>query len=59
NRPSGSTRGLRATPGTHNTILPLQAPASCVWLPGVRTLALKTPDDLDAARELISEHAPA
>ncbi|MFJ3641886.1 ACP S-malonyltransferase [Streptomyces sp. NPDC090108] len=28
-------------------------------LPGVRTLALKTPDDLDAARELISEHANA
>lgn len=26
-------------------------------LPGVRTLALKTPDDLDAARALISEHA--
>lgn len=25
-------------------------------LPGVRTLALKTPDDLDAARELITEH---
>ncbi|MET8947713.1 ACP S-malonyltransferase [Streptomyces sp. NPDC004542] len=25
-------------------------------LPGVRTLALKTPDDLEAARELISEH---
>ncbi|MFD5939525.1 MULTISPECIES: ACP S-malonyltransferase [Streptomyces] len=28
-------------------------------LPGVRTLALKTPDDLDAARALISEHAGA
>ncbi|MGW2639975.1 ACP S-malonyltransferase [Streptomyces sp. NPDC001348] len=26
-------------------------------LPGVRTLALKTPADLDAARELVSEHA--
>ncbi|WP_314172433.1 ACP S-malonyltransferase [Streptomyces winkii] len=25
-------------------------------LPGVRTLALKSPDDLDAARELIAEH---
>ncbi|MGH3313293.1 MAG: ACP S-malonyltransferase, partial [Streptomyces sp.] len=25
-------------------------------LPGARTLALKTPDDLDAARELIAEH---
>ncbi len=25
-------------------------------LPGVKTLALKTPDDLDAARELIAEH---
>ncbi|MER6469478.1 ACP S-malonyltransferase [Streptomyces collinus] len=28
-------------------------------LPGVRTLALKTPDDLDAARALIAEHADA
>ncbi|MFF7973445.1 acyltransferase domain-containing protein [Streptomyces sp. NPDC007905] len=28
-------------------------------LPGVKTLALKTPDDLDAARELIIEHAGA
>jgi [acyl-carrier-protein] S-malonyltransferase len=29
-------------------------------LPGVRTLALKTPDDLDAARVLVAEHgAPA
>lgn len=26
-------------------------------LPGVRTLALKTPDDLDAARTLIAEHS--
>jgi [acyl-carrier-protein] S-malonyltransferase len=26
-------------------------------LPGVQTLALKTPDDLDAARELVAEHA--
>ncbi|MFF8189923.1 ACP S-malonyltransferase [Streptomyces bobili] len=26
-------------------------------LPGVRTLALKTPDDLDAAREVIAEHS--
>ena len=26
-------------------------------LPGVKTLAMKTPDDLDAARELISEHS--
>ncbi|GAA3797654.1 ACP S-malonyltransferase [Streptomyces phyllanthi] len=26
-------------------------------LPGVKTLALKTPDDLDAARELIAEHS--
>ncbi|MEV6662933.1 ACP S-malonyltransferase [Streptomyces nigra] len=26
-------------------------------LPGVKTLALKTPDDLDAARELVAEHA--
>jgi [acyl-carrier-protein] S-malonyltransferase len=28
-------------------------------LPGVQTLALKTPDDLDAAREIIAEHANA
>ncbi|MGW3205289.1 ACP S-malonyltransferase [Streptomyces sp. NPDC001135] len=28
-------------------------------LPGVTTLALKTPDDLDAARALVSEHAGA
>ncbi|MFI1221065.1 MULTISPECIES: ACP S-malonyltransferase [unclassified Streptomyces] len=28
-------------------------------LPGVKTLALKTPDNLDAARALISEHAGA
>ncbi|MEV6651009.1 ACP S-malonyltransferase [Streptomyces sp. NPDC051219] len=28
-------------------------------LPGVRTLALKTPDDLDAARELIAEYSAA
>ncbi|MEU9188179.1 ACP S-malonyltransferase [Streptomyces sp. NPDC048484] len=28
-------------------------------LPGVQTLALKTPDDLEAARELIAEHASA
>ncbi|MGW5280113.1 ACP S-malonyltransferase [Streptomyces collinus] len=28
-------------------------------LPGVTTLALKTPDDLDAARALIAEHADA
>ncbi|RFU85851.1 ACP S-malonyltransferase [Streptomyces triticagri] len=28
-------------------------------LPGVQTLALKTPDDLDAARELAAEHAAA
>ncbi|MEU5422979.1 ACP S-malonyltransferase [Streptomyces sp. NPDC001407] len=28
-------------------------------LPGVRTLALKTPDNLDAARELIAEYADA
>ncbi|MBT2383632.1 ACP S-malonyltransferase [Streptomyces sp. ISL-11] len=27
-------------------------------LPGVRTLALKTPDDLDAARALVAEYAP-
>ncbi|WP_404188011.1 ACP S-malonyltransferase [Streptomyces tauricus] len=28
-------------------------------LPGAKTLALKTPDDLEAARELIAEHASA
>lgn len=33
--------------------------ASPSALPGVKTLALKTPDDLDAARELIAEHAEA
>ncbi|NLU69256.1 ACP S-malonyltransferase [Streptomyces sp. HNM0574] len=27
-------------------------------LPGVKTLAVKSPDDLDAARELLAEHAP-
>ncbi|MFA3874085.1 ACP S-malonyltransferase [Streptomyces sp. MMCC 100] len=28
-------------------------------LPGVKTLALKSPDDLDAARELVAEHTQA
>ncbi len=28
-------------------------------LPGVQTLALKTPDDLDAARTLVAEHSAA
>ena len=28
-------------------------------LPGVATLALKTPDDLAAARQLLAEHADA
>ncbi|MEU6603663.1 ACP S-malonyltransferase [Streptomyces shenzhenensis] len=49
----GVTALLEVCPGGTLTGLAKRA------LPGVRTLALKTPDDLDAARELISEHAPA
>ncbi|MFB9461690.1 ACP S-malonyltransferase [Streptomyces cinereospinus] len=47
----GATALLEVCPGGTLTGLAKRA------LPGVRTLALKTPDDLDAARELIAEHA--
>ena len=49
----GVTALLEVCPGGTLTGLAKRA------LPGVRTLALKTPDDLDAARELIAEHANA
>lgn len=49
----GVTTLIEAAPG--GTLVGLAKRA----LPGVRTLALKTPDDLDAARALISEHAGA
>lgn len=47
----GVTALLEVCPGGTLTGLAKRA------LPGVATLALKTPDDLDAARELIAEHA--
>jgi [acyl-carrier-protein] S-malonyltransferase len=47
----GVTALLEVCPGGTLTGLAKRA------LPGVTTLALKTPDDLDAARELIAEHA--
>jgi [acyl-carrier-protein] S-malonyltransferase len=47
----GVTALLEVCPGGTLTGLAKRA------LPGVRTLALKSPDDLDAARELISEHS--
>ncbi|MFJ2826530.1 ACP S-malonyltransferase [Streptomyces sp. NPDC087263] len=47
----GVTALLEVCPGGTLTGLAKRA------LPGVRTLALKTPDDLDAARELIAEHS--
>ncbi|MFI7410140.1 ACP S-malonyltransferase [Streptomyces sp. NPDC049627] len=47
----GVTALIEACPGGTLTGLAKRA------LPGVQTLALKTPDDLDAARELIAEHA--
>ncbi|GGS94177.1 ACP S-malonyltransferase [Streptomyces chromofuscus] len=47
----GATALLEVCPGGTLTGLAKRA------LPGVKTLALKTPDDLDAARELIAEHA--
>lgn len=46
----GVTALLEVCPGGTLTGLAKRA------LPGVKTLALKTPDDLDAARELIAEH---
>ncbi|MFF4790591.1 MULTISPECIES: ACP S-malonyltransferase [unclassified Streptomyces] len=49
----GATALIEVCPGGTLTGLAKRA------LPGVRTLALKTPDDLDAARELIAEHASA
>ncbi|MCD9872631.1 ACP S-malonyltransferase [Streptomyces guryensis] len=49
----GATAVIEVCPG--GTLVGLAKRA----LPGVRTLALKTPDDLDAARELITEHANA
>ncbi|MFD4689795.1 ACP S-malonyltransferase [Streptomyces sp. NPDC058463] len=49
----GVTAIIEAAPG--GTLVGLAKRA----LPGVKTLALKTPDDLDAARALISEHAGA
>ncbi len=47
----GVTALIEACPGGTLTGLAKRA------LPGVTTLALKTPDDLDAARELIAEHS--
>ncbi|WP_217551619.1 ACP S-malonyltransferase [Streptomyces sp. GbtcB6] len=47
----GVTAFLEVCPGGTLTGLAKRA------LPGVKTLALKTPDDLDAARELIAEHS--
>ncbi|MFF4346464.1 ACP S-malonyltransferase [Streptomyces sp. NPDC001530] len=49
----GVTALLEVCPGGTLTGLAKRA------LPGVQTLALKTPDDLDAARELIAEHSAA
>ncbi|WP_406419162.1 ACP S-malonyltransferase [Streptomyces sp. NBC_00842] len=49
----GVTTLIEACPGGTLTGLAKRA------LPGVQTLALKTPDDLDAARALLAEHADA
>ncbi|MFR0352363.1 ACP S-malonyltransferase [Streptomyces sediminimaris] len=49
----GATAIVEVSPG--GTLVGLAKRA----LPGVRTLALKTPDDLDAARALAAEHANA
>ncbi|MER5433430.1 ACP S-malonyltransferase [Streptomyces sp. NPDC002588] len=49
-RELGATAIIEVSPG--GTLVGLAKRA----LPGVKTLALKTPDDLDAARELIAEH---
>ncbi|MEU6577420.1 ACP S-malonyltransferase [Streptomyces sp. NPDC046805] len=49
----GATALIEVCPGGTLTGLAKRA------LPGVKTLALKTPDDLEAARELVSEHAHA
>ncbi|MGR8010719.1 ACP S-malonyltransferase [Streptomyces hypolithicus] len=48
----GATVLIEVCPGGTLTGLAKRA------MPGVKTLALKTPDDLDAARALIAEHAP-
>ncbi|MFF9058059.1 ACP S-malonyltransferase [Streptomyces sp. NPDC014882] len=50
-RQLGVTALIEVCPGGTLTGLAKRA------LPGVRTLALKTPDDLDAAREVIAEHS--
>ncbi|WP_240139561.1 ACP S-malonyltransferase [Streptomyces sp. MUM 178J] len=47
----GATALVEVCPGGTLTGLAKRA------LPGVKTLALKTPDDLDAARTLVAEHA--
>jgi len=47
----GATALLEVCPGGTLTGIAKRA------LPGVTTLALKTPDDLDAARDLIAEHS--
>ncbi|MGI5454468.1 ACP S-malonyltransferase [Streptomyces sp. CA-249302] len=47
----GATAIIEVSPG--GTLVGLAKRA----LPGVKTLALKTPDDLDAARDLIAEHS--
>ena len=47
----GATALIEVCPGGTLTGIAKRA------LPGVKTLALKTPDDLDAARELIAEHS--
>ncbi|OIJ90987.1 ACP S-malonyltransferase [Streptomyces colonosanans] len=47
----GATALIEVCPGGTLTGIAKRA------LPGVATLALKTPDDLDAARELIAEHS--
>ncbi|MFI5803244.1 ACP S-malonyltransferase [Streptomyces sp. NPDC051561] len=49
----GATALIEVCPG--GTLVGLAKRA----LPGVKTLALKTPDDLDAARALLAEHAAA
>ncbi|MFJ2233999.1 ACP S-malonyltransferase [Streptomyces sp. NPDC087859] len=47
----GATALIEVCPGGTLTGLAKRA------LPGVKTLALKSPDDLDAARELLAEHS--
>ncbi|MEU8886358.1 ACP S-malonyltransferase [Streptomyces sp. NPDC048442] len=49
----GATAMIEVCPG--GTLVGLAKRA----MPGVKTLALKTPDDLDAARALLAEHAGA